>query len=354
MNDLVHEETAGGIPLEFPKVIGRYTYVRTLGSGSSCVAVEVINCSTDEHLACKVVSRVALTEAGEFGYFEQELRVHEFLNHPNIVKIHEVLFQPDLVFVILDLCAGGDLLAFIIDHPGAYPTVYRPMIIQILRALDYLHSRGIAHRDIKPDNILLTSTNEIKIADFGCCEVTTFGAEPKASGTVYYAAPEIFLDSPTVGIKSDIWSFGVLLFTMFSGHLPWQDGDKDAIVEQIVHRKFSSAFVMPRDLRNIFDQCTRLDPKTRPTAAELLQDSWLQMEPAKRQCSGTSSQILSSTSSLQGFVPVKPVARRVSVVESGPAEKKKRLKHQSLRIKVRPVTSAPTIQSFQFGPNKEV
>jgi serine/threonine protein kinase len=276
------ETTAAGFPVEIPLVIGRYYYVKTLSTGSTSVCVEVANRATHESLACKVVSRIALTHTGDFCSFEQELRVHQFLNDPNIVTVHEVIYQPDLVFVFLDLCSGGDLLSYLLDHPSLSPSRVRPWLIQILKALDYLHSRGIAHRDVKPDNVLITATNDVKLADFGCCEVTTLNAEPKASGTIYYAAPEIFLRTSRVGIKADIWSFGIMLFVLFSGQWPWLDGDNEYIAEQITHRKISQAYRVPRDVIPLFEKCTALNPDDRPTAAELLKDPWLAGEPIKR------------------------------------------------------------------------
>jgi MAP/microtubule affinity-regulating kinase len=348
MNVTVCECTAGGIPLEFPMIIGRYTYVRTLGSGSSCVVVEVTHCNTHEHFACKVVSRIALTEAGEFGFFEQELRVHAFLNHPNIVQIHEVIFDPNLVFVILDLCSGGDLLSFIQSHQKAYPSTYRPLIIQLFSALDYLHSRGIAHRDIKPENILLTSSHQLKLADFGCCEVTSFGNEPNASGTVFYAAPEIFLKTGGVGVKSDIWSCGVLLYTMFSGHLPWKDGDTDEIVDQIVHLQFSSAFAVPREAKPIFDKCTRLDPRERPTASELLQDEWLQKEPHNSAHSHRSRRHSDTLEFCESG------AMRKVVLLSRAQNGKRPQRTKQCRGKLGHSLSQPYGNSFHFGPNLEV
>jgi serine/threonine protein kinase len=234
------------------------------------------------NFACKVVSRAALTSTGDFASFEQEVRVHEFLHHPNILRIHQIIFKPALVFVILDLCTGGDLLSYILEHPGIYPSTVRPWLIQILSALEYLHLRGIAHRDVKPDNILITSTGDVKLADFGCCEEIAHNAEPRASGTICYAAPEIFLKTSRVGVKADIWSFGILLYTLFSGRWPWMDGDDADIIAQITHRKFSQKYVIPRDIVPLFEKCTALDPNVRLSATELLQDPWLQKEPPRK------------------------------------------------------------------------
>jgi serine/threonine protein kinase len=304
----VFESTGNHVRLKIPKIFGRYTYVRTLNIGSSCVVIEVTACPGGEHWACKVVSRTDLTASGSFHSFEQELRVHEFLRHPNIVRIQEVIFCTDLVFVILDLCSGGDLLTYLLEHRETDPVALRPLLVQILDALDYLHSRGIAHRDLKPENVLLTASGDAKLADFGCCEVTTFQREETSSGTVYYAAPEIFLNRVRrCSMKSDIWSFGILLFAMCSGHLPWQEGDKHAIIEQIIQLKFTTEYPVPDQVKHLFEQCTRMNPAERPTAAELLQDPWLQMVPT-----ATSRLAISRTSGK--IIPLANV--RLSLVSS--------------------------------------
>jgi serine/threonine protein kinase len=351
--DFIVESTAAGLELEIPKLIGRYTYIRTLGTGSSCVVVEVVNLSTGEHFACKVVSRIALTEADEFGCFEQELRVHEFLRHRNIVRIHEIIFQPNHVFVVLDLCDGGDLLSFIVDHPNAYPSVHRPIVQQILEGLQYLHARGIAHRDIKPDNILLTSSHIVKLADFGCCEIANSGAEPRAGGTIYYAAPEIFLTRGLFGIKADIWSFGILIFTLFTGHLPWKDGDREEIIEQITHRQFSARFMLPTDAARIFEACTKLDPNERPTATQLLEDPWLRMDAGRKVPSipRTGSQVLSlsldQTDRQRRATPVPgPVTPRKRLIVRQPGT-------PPARASLRASQSQPILRDFQIGPNSK-
>jgi serine/threonine protein kinase len=271
----ISEATFSGVQLEIPSTIGRYKYVRTLGSGAWSAVVEVANVATNERLACKVVSRTNLTESGEFRLFEQELRDQQFLNHPNIVRIHDVVFKPDLVFVFLDLCAGGDLLTFLGDKSHLIPSLLKPMVSQILLALDYIHSRGITHRDIKPENILLTEDGNVKLGDFGLSDVESLPKVPKTSGTMVYAAPEVLLHPESVTMKADIWSFGILLFAMFSGRLPWDDAEQDALYQQITTRDFKAVYLLPRDVIEVFEACTQFEPEARPTAAQLLASPWL-------------------------------------------------------------------------------
>lgn len=281
---MIREVTGTGVEMEIPKSFGRYVYFKTIGCGASSTVIEAVNTKTGFHYAVKVVSRAYLTESGGFQDFEQELRIHQKLNHPNIVKIHDVIYQPALIFVVLDLCSGGDLLNYIMKHPQNHPTVHKRILYQVLSALAYIHERDIAHRDIKPDNILLTEDLQVKLADFGCCEDVALRRDPKTCGTMWYAAPEVILSPEKTGSKSDIWSFGILLFVLFSGHLPWIDGDDQFVFEQIVQRQFTTSFMMPHDVLAVFEQCTQLEPEKRPTAAQLLQNQWFAPEAARAKC----------------------------------------------------------------------
>ena len=273
-----------GLELDIPRTFGRYSYFKTLGCGASSAVVEAIHTTTGFHYAVKIVSRTHLNETGEFQSFEQELRIHKTLNHPNVVKIHDVIYQPLLIFVVLDLCGGGDLLSYVINHPQSHPAVHKRILFQVLSALAYIHGRGIAHRDIKPDNILLTDDLQVKLADFGCCEDSRLGRDPRGCGTMYYAAPEGITKPQKAGAKSDIWSFGILLFTLFAGHLPWIDGDDQFVSNQIVTRQFTTSFMLPHDVIAVFDRCTQMDPENRPTAAELLRSPWFASEATRVRC----------------------------------------------------------------------
>jgi serine/threonine protein kinase len=223
-----------------------------------------------------------LTERGEFRLLEQELRIHQFLHHPHIVELREVIYGTDLIFLILDICPT-DLFTFIEDLHWPTPGVLRPLIVQLLEALSYLHARGIVHRDLKPENILLTPAGQVKIADFGLAEdLSMVGlASPRehhSSGTIYYAPPEVFDAPDTVNTKADIWSFGVLLFVMFTRGLPWEEGTDDEIIDRILSHSVRYTNHLPRDVLGIFEACLQPNPKDRPTAKALLETNWIAQE----------------------------------------------------------------------------
>jgi serine/threonine protein kinase len=266
----IDEATFAGAHLEIPSTIGNWKYVRKLGCGAWSAVIEVVNADTGEHLACKVVSRADLTASGDFRLFEQELRVQQFLHHPNIVGIRDVVYKPDLVFVFLDLCTGGDLLTYLMKQSKLPPSEIREIGCHILEALTYIHARGITHRDIKPDNIFLTDTGTAKVGDFGLSEVESRRSTAKQSGTLIYAAPEIFTQSDSVTTKVDIWAFGIMLYTHSTGRIPWTDEDNEHLMDQIVQRAFQSTFLLPREILGVFEKCTQLDPAARPSAAQLL------------------------------------------------------------------------------------
>ena len=265
-----------GLELDIPRTFGRYSYFKTLGCGASSAVVEAIHTTTGFHYAVKIVSRTHLNETGEFQSFEQELRIHETLNHPNVVKIHDVIYQPLLIFVVLDLCGGGDLLSYVINHPQSHPAVHKRILFQVLSALAYIHGRGIAHRDIKPDNILLTKTGHVRLTDFGLSAKTERYADPLVSlledandlitgdepvdgedggkrprdrraalcstvGTPDYIAPEVLLKQP-YDKRVDFWSFGAIMYEMLFGAPPFMASTARATAINIIKWRVSLRF----------------------------------------------------------------------------------------------------------------
>ncbi|OHT05724.1 CAMK family protein kinase [Tritrichomonas foetus] len=169
----------------FPKIFGQYHFMRVIGRG----AYGVVICAQDifeQEFAVKVISREFLKSTNSFLSFEQELRVHQSLDHFNIVKIREVLYEPEYIYVVMDLCSRGDLFTFISEESPLPLTLIRNIFFQILQGVRYLHNRDIAHLDLKPDNILMTGDNIVKINDFGFCEAPPKRTLPGAAGTLYY------------------------------------------------------------------------------------------------------------------------------------------------------------------------
>jgi MAP/microtubule affinity-regulating kinase len=147
---------------------------------------------------------------------------------------------------------------------------------QVLEALHYLHSKYIAHRDIKLENIVIDAEKRIKLVDFGFC-VATRDAAPLTTycGTPSYMAPEIVAKKPYQGWPTDIWAAGVLCFTLLSGHFPFRAATNQELYKRILKGKVSHEEAISHQARQFLAGMIVMDPKERLSAQELLEHSWL-------------------------------------------------------------------------------
>ncbi|KAI5529944.1 serine/threonine kinase family [Trichomonas vaginalis G3] len=136
-------------------------------------------------------------------------------------------------------CPNGELFKYIIENKKLGEENAKIIFKEIVAGLAYVHSLNIAHRDLKPENILLSETNHIKITDFGFSRYVGENGWVKTScGSPCYASPECISGEQYDGIKSDMWSIGVILFAMVTGMLPWTKRNKNALFKQIQQAKY--------------------------------------------------------------------------------------------------------------------
>jgi serine/threonine protein kinase len=262
-------------PGDVPSSVRHYDVGSYIGSGISGVVVRARNRMTGDEVAIKFVSRRKLADLATLAAFEQELRIHQTLHHRSIVEIIEVIYEEDWVCVVLELCTHGDLLGYI-ESPEVLPAVQiLSYFAQILVAVDYLHSRGIAHLDIKPENILIAGDKIVKLTDFGCSENGRRENGPWGGGTLMYSAPELLRGYRADNRPADIWSLGILIFALFMKVLPFQAGaDED---ERISY----DLLIPPRTpgyVEAIVRDCCKMDPTERPTVHYLMTLPTLQAE----------------------------------------------------------------------------
>lgn len=157
--------------LEIPKIpntIGKYVFRSTLGEGASSVVKLAFDTEKHNYYACKVISKVYLSESEQrMKKFESEIRILQRLNHPGVVELYELIKDENFYYVFLEFCANGELFDYIVNNQRLTENESKNMMKQIIEALKYVHSQGIAHRDMKPENILLDTFHHIKITDFG-------------------------------------------------------------------------------------------------------------------------------------------------------------------------------------------
>ena len=262
-------------------LLDKYTVEKEIGAGGYARCLLVKNKTTGQLYACKELQKNKLNNVASL---KSEIQILIKLDHPNIIKLYEIYENDNYIYLVMELCTGGELFDRIIQktEQGKQFTEKEVANIfqQMMSAINYCHSNKIVHRDLKPENLLLATQDEnspIKVIDFGMSRIfNNKQAMFDKVGTAYYISPEVldgFYDE-----KCDIWSAGVILYILLCGYPPFNGNDDDEIFESIKKRKF----VFPEaEWANISKEAKDLinkmlsEPLTRLTAEQVLGHPWL-------------------------------------------------------------------------------
>jgi serine/threonine protein kinase len=276
--DTNREATENGVIIELPRQFGKYTYLRTLGCATNSVVVLAEDRSNVKY-AVKVVNREFLVSHGQLECFERELRLLQFIHHPNIVRLLDVVYSPETIALVMEFCENGDLFEYLWHHGPIPPTVLRSYLVQILKALECFHEKGYAHRDLKPENVLVDGRSRVKLCDLGLARSSgTDGMMQTICGTIPYTPPEIVQGLPYEGPKADIWSLGILTYVMATGNLPWRSEDKTGMTKEILEGMIDFHGDVVEEVKTFVELCTHLTPGERPSASDLLDLPWIAEE----------------------------------------------------------------------------
>ena len=206
-----------------------------------------------------------------------EIKIMQKLrNNKKIVKLLESFENEKYFFIIMENVIGGNLLNAINKMTKLSETISRNIFIQLIETIKYIHSKGIVHRDIKPDNILLNLNNSIKLCDFGVSkEIKKGQLITDSCGTPAFIAPEILLDDPYDPYKTDIWSSGVVLYVMVSGFFPFTGINESQLHKNILSGKFPKLKNISNNLNDLINKILEKDPNKRITIDEILNHPWI-------------------------------------------------------------------------------
>lgn len=207
--------------------VGPYELGPTIGKGKFGKVKAAVNLETGQRVAIKIVLKALVR--GNNDEVTKEVRCLRAIRHPNVVELYECLDDEDRVYLVMELAKGGDLFGLIMDQPDSrfVEADARVYFLQLMEGLRACHEQGIAHRDMKPENLLLTEESKLLISDFGLSNwfqnpqmpgVERLLATP--CGSTKYAAPEIFWGDYNAK-AIDVWSSGVVLYIMAAGQFPW-------------------------------------------------------------------------------------------------------------------------------------
>jgi len=241
-----------------------YDIGQVLGRGGFATVYRARNRSSGKEVAVKMLDKERMAEAGMTERVVAEVKLHWRLRHLNVVQLLEFFEDAHCVYMVMELCSGGDLYKLLRVRKKFNEDEAKSLIAQILSGLSYLHSHGIIHRDLKLSNLLLTQEGVLKIADFGLAVKLEDDNEEHFTicGTPNYIAPEISSENPH-GLPVDLWAVGCLLYTMVAGRAPFQGSE----AAQTFSNAQKGVYQMPEDLS--------------PTGQHFLR-SLLQKDPLKR------------------------------------------------------------------------
>ncbi|XP_076061213.1 serine/threonine-protein kinase grp-like [Oratosquilla oratoria] len=254
-----------------------WTEVEYLGEGSFGIVTLVRNASTGELAARKTVD--ITTEQDE-----QELWVHRRLDHANVVKLLSAENEGAEMHIYLEFAAGGDL-SDEIGHSGMGEEQAHFYFVQLISGVGYLHAQGIAHRDLKPNNLLLTEDRVLKIGDFGLSAEFLSGGEEVylrgTFGTRKYMAPEVF-SGRYRGAPADLWSCGIILVELITGRTPWRRArPRDGAYHQWMQQQHLNKVSDPSppsssdtSVVGLISHILTPDPKERATQADIRESGW--------------------------------------------------------------------------------
>lgn len=237
-----------------------------------------------------------------FEKIKTEVQLLKELHHPNIVTYLQTDLPSDNsgIYVLLEYVPGGSLKRLISKYGHLEESIIKNFTFQLLQGLSFLHLHGIIHRDLKSDNVLVTSDGKIKLSDFGCSvRSCSFQRDITKSikGSPCFIAPEILLRQ-IHSYSADIWSVGCMIIEMLTGEAPWSNITKDQkqLLRIIAYSKIKPDVPNCSDeLKDVINLCLQRNPVQRPTASQLLEHRFFKEKQESTESSNFNISRISST-----------------------------------------------------------
>ncbi|XP_017163771.1 MAP/microtubule affinity-regulating kinase 4 isoform X9 [Poecilia reticulata] len=255
--------------------IGNYRLLKTIGKGNFAKVKLARHILTGREVAIKIIDKTQLNPTSLQKLF-REVRIMKTLNHPNIVQLFEVIETEKTLYLVMEYASGGEVFDYLVAHGRMKEKEARAKFRQIVSAVHYCHQKNIVHRDLKAENLLLDADSNIKIADFGFSNEFTEGNKLDTfCGSPPYAAPELFQGKKYDGPEVDIWSLGVILYTLVSGSLPFDGQNLKELRERVLRGKYRVPFYMSTDCEGILRRFLVLNPAKRCSLEQIMKDKWI-------------------------------------------------------------------------------
>ncbi|BGP35556.1 hypothetical protein JCM10296v2_007397 [Rhodotorula toruloides] len=256
--------------------IGGYSLGRVIGEGTFGKVRLGAHRLTGTRVAIKQVpkslpSYSPTDPSSPLSLLTREIHHHRRLRHPHVLSLFELIATESSIYLVTELCAGGELFDYLVEHGRLSLPETRRIFGQLVLGVAYLHREGVVHRDLKLENVLLDENVNVKIADLG------FGREFEKGkwletrvGTLGYMAPEVVAGSKYLGEQVDVWSLGVILYALVTGSLPFDDDDEGIMRQLILDCKYEMPDWLDEDASSLIHSILTRDPLLRPSLKQIL------------------------------------------------------------------------------------
>uniref|UniRef100_A0A8C2AUU6 non-specific serine/threonine protein kinase n=1 Tax=Cyprinus carpio TaxID=7962 RepID=A0A8C2AUU6_CYPCA len=242
--------------------IGNYRLLKTIGKGNFAKV----------KLARHILTSKEVTRSPVLLH----VLICDHLSFSPPVKLFEVIETDKTLYLIMEYASGGEVFDYLVAHGRMKEKEARAKFRQIVSAVQYCHQKCIVHRDLKAENLLLDADMNIKIADFGFSNEFTVGNKLDTfCGSPPYAAPELFQGKKYDGPEVDVWSLGVILYTLVSGSLPFDGQNLKELRERVLRGKYRIPFYMSTDCENLLKKFLILNPTKRGSLEQIMKDRWM-------------------------------------------------------------------------------
>jgi calcium-dependent protein kinase len=259
-----------------------YELCNYIGKGGFGRVYKVRHKLSNQYRAMKIIQCKSTSENHSIA-INKEINILKNLDHPNIIKVYEFYSSEKYVYIINELCTGGELFDKIVDVKHFSESAACNIMRQLLSAVAYCHENGVIHRDLKPENILIESSEEkdkeffqIKVIDFGTCEILKKKKLTEQIGTSFYIAPEVLKNG--YNEKCDLWSCGVILYILLCGSPPFYGKNEKEIFRKILDGNFTFRHKIwnkiSTEAKNLVLKLLQVNPAKRLSAQDALEDVW--------------------------------------------------------------------------------
>lgn len=259
---------------------GDYIFGETIGQGAFAKVKIATHIYTQEKVAIKIFDKsIFVDNERDLCRVQKEISILKRLRHKNIIQLYEIMESSTHLYIVMDYCEGKDLFDYIIKRNQLSEKKACKFFQQIVNGVQYLHLQNITHRDLKPENLLLDYKNNIILSDFGLSYVSN---KPDIllqtpCGTPSYAPPEMLRGDKYLGNKSDIWSCGIILYTMLCGNLPCVESKEELIYQCFYNKTYDYPNHLSTSVVDLIKKLLKFNPEERIDFDQIKRHPWFNL-----------------------------------------------------------------------------